>query len=481
MKSILQRTIVFALALCVCIGMVVFAEDQTDAFDIASSYQAEGKTITLTGKTQYDRLVVRFSGQGKERIYTIDAQDGSFSFTFQQGDLPEGEYVGIMQRLGANAQPASFTFVIGQAEKVLEHIEMKSLPSKLTYYVREDFSVDGGSINAFYSDGSQEEIELTPAMCSDVNMNTAGTKTVTVTYGGKTATFNITVRKRSTGGGSSGGGGGKPSGGGGQQVTISGCTQIMMLDLPEKTFYQPGELFSAEGGTINAKYAGGTEKEVALTAEMCTVPAMDQEGRQKVTVTYDGQKTDFEIIVSRFTDIETHWAQDDILFVAEKNLFQGLSETEFGPDYEMTRGMFVTVLGRLAGMEGGGPDSIFTDVKPDLYYAPYVAFAQQNGIVVGISETEFAPERPISREEMAKIVYNYCIYAGIAMPAMAEEPYADDSQIGSWAKEPVYTMTAMGLLTGRENRCFDPQGRATRAEVAAVLQRFVEQYQQTVD
>lgn len=476
MRKMTRFTLALVLAFCLCLGVAALAAD-TDAYDIASSYDAANKTITLTGKTDYDRLVARFSGHGKERIYTIDAENGSFTFTFQQGDLPEGEYVGTMQRLGANAHPASFTFVVGEAEKVLERIEMNTLPTKRTYYLRESFSVSGGSINAIYSDGSQEEIELTPAMCSEVNMNTTGTKTVTVTYGGQTTSFDITVRIRNSGG--------NPNGGRDPIITVPTCTQIAMAQLPTKTSYQVGEAFSAEGGSITAYYSNGTDKEVTLTEAMCSVPDMSTEGSKTVTVTYSGQTTSFDITVSSsgtgfenpFTDIDNHWAKDNILFVVERNLFMGMSETEFGPDGEMTRGMFVTVLGRLAGVDVSGLTCTFTDVNPDLYYAPYIAFAQQNGIVLGISETEFAPDRSISREEMSKIVYNYCVYAGISLPAMSEEKYADDSQINDWAKEPVYTMTAMGLLSGKEDNYFDPQGKTTRAEVATVLRRFVEQYQ----
>ena len=177
-----------------------------------------------------------------------------------------------------------------------------------------------------------------------------------------------------------------------------------------------------------------------------------------------------------FTDIHNHWAADNILFAASRGLLSGTSDTTFSPNTGMTRGMFVTALGRLAGIN---PDSYktgkFTDVKADAYYAPYVNWAAQNGIVEGVTATTFAPDTNINREQMAVIMANYTKKLGYDLPKTLQAvTFADNAQISSWAKNAVRTMQQAGILSGKNGNKFDPKGTATRAEVATILRRFVE-------
>ena len=179
--------------------------------------------------------------------------------------------------------------------------------------------------------------------------------------------------------------------------------------------------------------------------------------------------------VPAFTDIHNHWAADNILFAASRGLLSGTSDTTFSPGTGMTRGMFVTALGRLAGIN---PDSYqtgkFTDVKADAYYAPYVNWAAQNGIMEGVTATTFAPDTNINREQMAVIMANYAKKLGYDLPkTLRAVTFADNAQISSWAKDAVKAMQQAGILAGKVNNCFDPKGTATRAEVATVLRRFV--------
>ena len=177
-----------------------------------------------------------------------------------------------------------------------------------------------------------------------------------------------------------------------------------------------------------------------------------------------------------FTDIHNHWAADNILFAASRGLLSGTSDTTFSPNTGMTRGMFVTALGRLAGIN---PDSYktgkFTDVKADAYYAPYVNWAAQTGIVEGVTATTFAPDTNINREQMAVIMKNYAAKLGYDLPqTLKAVTFADNTQISSWAKDAVKSMQQAGILAGKNENKFDPKGTATRAEVATVLRRFVE-------
>ena len=177
-----------------------------------------------------------------------------------------------------------------------------------------------------------------------------------------------------------------------------------------------------------------------------------------------------------FTDITGHWAADNIIFVASRGLLAGTGNNQFSPNTGMTRGMFVTALGRLAGID---PESYktrtFTDVKADAYYAPYVNWAAEKGIVSGTSATTFSPDINITREQMAVIMANYAKKMGYDLPVAHEAvTFADNAQISSWAAKEVKAMQQAGIMAGKGSNRFDPKGTATRAEVATVLRRFVE-------
>ena len=184
----------------------------------------------------------------------------------------------------------------------------------------------------------------------------------------------------------------------------------------------------------------------------------------------------YDAKVSAFTDIENHWAKDNIFFVVSRGLLNGTSATTFSPNTGMTRGMFVTALGRLAGIDPADYQAgKFTDVKADAYYVPYVNWAASKGIVSGTTDTTFAPDSQITREQMAVILKNYAAKLGYTIPKTLEAvTFADNTKISSQVKEAVKSMQQAGILAGKTNNRFDPKGTATRAEVATVLCRFVE-------
>ena len=177
-----------------------------------------------------------------------------------------------------------------------------------------------------------------------------------------------------------------------------------------------------------------------------------------------------------FTDTANHWAKADIDFVAARGLLSGTGNNQFSPDTGMTRGMFVTALYRLAGNpQAAGEGSAFTDVPASAYYADAVKWAAQKGIVSGTTSTTFAPDRAVTRQEMAVIMQNYAKAMGYTVPKTREAvTFADNANIASWAKDAVKAMQMAGILNGKDGNRFDPQGTATRAEVAAVLHRYVE-------
>lgn len=175
-----------------------------------------------------------------------------------------------------------------------------------------------------------------------------------------------------------------------------------------------------------------------------------------------------------FTDIDRHWAKSSIEYVVGKKLFSGVSDRLFGPDETMTRGMLVTVLGRAYGLDTASysAKSVFTDVPSTAYYAPYVAWAYEKKIVSGVGEGLFAPDKPVTRGEMAAIITNYMKFIGKGAVSTADLTYADAAGIDSWGLEGVKFVTANGLMTGISGNSFDFDGLSTRAQVATVIERL---------
>jgi uncharacterized protein YjdB len=185
------------------------------------------------------------------------------------------------------------------------------------------------------------------------------------------------------------------------------------------------------------------------------------------------------------TDISGHWAESSIRWAMEEALYQGTSDTTFSPDATMSRGMFVTVLGRFAGIDPEDYqdwylDDLFTDVSAGSYYAPYVNWAVRYGIANGMGDGTFAPDEPVTREQLAVLlqrfasIYNYELVGS----GSVTDSFADAGQIQDYARDAVEAMRSTGLLQGAENQNgtydFLPQESATRAQCAVVLQRFQE-------
>lgn len=176
-----------------------------------------------------------------------------------------------------------------------------------------------------------------------------------------------------------------------------------------------------------------------------------------------------------FNDISNHWAKNDIEFIVAKGLLSGINYSQFSPDTAMTRGMFVTALGRLSNVDlNNFKQSCFTDVKNGTYYLPYVEWASKNGITKGIGNNLFAPNSIITREEMAVMLANYSKMMKDTLPLInAEIKFADGSSISPWAKEEVKLMQMAGIILGKDSSHFDPKGTAMRSEAATILCRYI--------
>ena len=178
----------------------------------------------------------------------------------------------------------------------------------------------------------------------------------------------------------------------------------------------------------------------------------------------------------RFTDVrKKDWFNEDVAYVVENGLFHGTSKTTFSPNAPMTRGMLVTVFYRLADKPETTAASSFTDVAKEQYYAAPIAWAAENGIVSGMSQTHFAPNEQVTREQLAAILYRFAQKQGYGTARAAGlTGFADYSRISGYALDVLRWANAEKLVSGRSETELSPQGQATRAEVAAILHRFAE-------
>ena len=178
-----------------------------------------------------------------------------------------------------------------------------------------------------------------------------------------------------------------------------------------------------------------------------------------------------------FSDLDTSkWYHEAIDYVLLKNYFNGVGDGKFAPDGTMTRAMFVTVLGRAAGVEEDrNAHSSFGDVADGKWYTTYVDWAAQNDIVDGYDSKTFGPDDFITREQMAVILYRYARYKGVDVKAADDAKYhtfRDADQVSNYAKVPMIWAVDKGIINGMGDGTLAPQKTATRAQVAQLLMNF---------
>ena len=179
-----------------------------------------------------------------------------------------------------------------------------------------------------------------------------------------------------------------------------------------------------------------------------------------------------------FTDVKPgDWFYDCVYWAWINGVMQGTSETLFSPNLTTSRGMIVTILYRLAGSPAAPAVAPFGDVSQKAWYAAPVSWAAWYGIVNGYDGKTFGPDDPITREQMAAIFYRYASVRGYDVSAAAPlTGFSDAGKIHAYAKTSLSWAVAMGLIQGMGDGTLAPQGRATRAQAAAILQRFDGQY-----
>ena len=188
-----------------------------------------------------------------------------------------------------------------------------------------------------------------------------------------------------------------------------------------------------------------------------------------------------DIVVNPFTDVfEKDWFYDDAMFVYKNGLMLGTSKTLFGPHGTVTRGMMATILWRMEGSLAPKGENSFTDVEAGRWYADAITWTTENGIFAGYSKDKFGPDDPITREQLTAIFYRYADYKGYKLTVTENlDKFEDADKITDYAKMVMQWAVGNGLIKGKSENLLDPQGTATRAEIAAMLHRFVEKAKPT--
>ncbi|MBQ3199332.1 MAG: S-layer homology domain-containing protein, partial [Firmicutes bacterium] len=174
---------------------------------------------------------------------------------------------------------------------------------------------------------------------------------------------------------------------------------------------------------------------------------------------------------SNFVDVKDHWAADAIQYVADKGLMTGVTENTFAPEQATSRAMITTILYRLAGSPAVEGNAAFADIANGTWYSDAIRWAEMNKIVGGYADGSFGPNDNITREQLAVMLWRY---AGNPIAAENTLAFNDANGVSDYAKEAMQWANAEGLITGKTGNVIDAKGKATRAEVATILMRYLE-------
>lgn len=352
-----------------------------------------------------------------------------------------------------------------------------------------DTAIEGMTADNFVVLNGDKNVELTEVKASSDNktytlygtFDTSVTYTVTVNLTGTTventhiiASSPLMIKP------SSGGGGGGNSGNVTYKITVVQSENgkispdtVTVNKNESKTFtITADEGYEIEDVIVNGESVGKvseyTFEKVNAKAE---ITAKFKKIDAEPNPTAEPEPTDWD---NPFVDVSNNdWFYNSVKYAYENGLMYGVSDTEFAPDGDVTRAMFVTVLYRTEG-EPYAENSSFVDVASDSYYANAVAWAEENKIVSGVSDTEFAPDMSITREQMAAIVYRYAEYKNCDITVNETANYVDSDSISDYARNAVDWLSEQEIMSGNTDGTFAPQANSTRAQTAAVFMRINE-------
>ena len=397
----------------------------------------------------------------------------------------------------------SFPITVHALNATITGISIASPPTKTVYTVGENLDTTGLVVIASYDDSTTSTLaSFTISPANGTALDTAGNVTVTVSYLTTTATFTATFEV-TVNSGSSGGlvppvtGPSKPDVG--AAVVLPGGAGLSTPAGSDPVVADDGTITLPGGGTVKTESGTKIDLPSGTTISGGKISVPKDSGGAKITLK-SGLSfkivEDSEIILDEdtplgyfvsakdpFEDVkEPDWFYDDVMFVYTHDLMVGTSMVPrlFSPNAPITRAMVVTVLYRMTGspdvseLKADDADVAFTDIVEGSWYYDAVIWAAANKIVVGHGNGKFGPNDVITRQDLAMIFLNYENFSGKVPPdVVADREFADWDTITDYAKNAVNVLTTQDIIRGKPGGIFDPKGRATRAEFATMLARFI--------
>lgn len=281
---------------------------------------------------------------------------------------------------------------------------------------------------------------------------------------------------------------------------VGDVATLEILSLPNKTTYKTGEILEPDGLVMNL------DGKLISDGFICEPTVLSESGTQFIAVKYGHCSTGFNVTVNKsnnnnstngptgttsigtttptpatpvnpttqgeitFTDVpDGAWYEDAVRYVVENGLMSGYGNGRFGPEDVLTRAQLAQILYNKEGKPATTNYNGFTDVSNSAWYAEAVAWAVNKGIVTGYGNSVFAPDDAITREQFAAMLYRY---AGKPETSGTLSGFTDAGQVSSYALSALKWAVEKGIINGKGSGILDPKGNATRAEAAAILQRF---------
>ncbi|MBQ7970855.1 MAG: bacterial Ig-like domain-containing protein, partial [Clostridia bacterium] len=504
-----------------------------------------GQTTTFTVKV-VEKKIVSISVTPPNKVVYIEGEDlelDGATITAIYNDDSVVENIPIVQPIGYNKNYVGFqtitviyyglidTFNVTVEKKVVNNIVI-TWPTYREYIEGQPLNLMGGKITAVYNDGEVIfNIPMTGNMVTGYNPNKVGEQTVTVTYGGKTATFTVNVRARKavrisvstrpkteylegkdTALNLAGGkltvyydnntsaiinltdskvtvSGFKATQIGDQTITVSypgvssatftitmnkkAVESIAIAAMPTKMMYRQGvEKFDPAGGLITVFYNNDTKETVHLSKATVSGFSNLFAGDVTVTAVYQGSAVEFKVLIlaeNPFKDVKANeYYETPVLWAVTKEITKGTAEDTFSPNDECTRGQIVTFLWRAAGEPA--PKSAknpFKDVKKGEYYYKAVLWAVENGITNGMDATHFAPDASCTRGQVVTFLWRA---AGEPAPETAKNPFKDIKK-SEYYYNAVLWAVENGITNGMTDTTFAPNSTCTRGHIVTFLYR----------
>ena len=458
------------------------------------------KNVSREYGAENPALEVEYTGFKNEE--TKDVLTGELVLIYDESinvETAVGSYSGKTTASGLSSDNYDITFVPGNVAVTKIGVKASAGTSRSSYLtVKLDKAVPGLTANNFVVRSGDENIALTEVTASSDNktytlkgsFSTSVTYTVGISLEGteSDATHEIISEALSIkpSSGSTGGGGG---GGGGSVATTytvtfetNGGNKIDSVKVSKNGILSKPTEPTKEGFDFDGWYTDKALKTVydfdTKVAKSFTLYAKWTEKVAEPDKPTEPTEPTAPEWKNPFTDVsENDWFFESVKYANENGLMGGTTNTSFAPNEPLTRGMLVTILYRADGEPAVNKSIPFSDVAANAYYANATIWAQQNGIVNGVTENAFAPDDNITREQIAAIMFRYAKYKGYDV-SVGEDTnilsYTDAESISEYAIASMQYAVGSGLMKGKSDSTINPLDNATRAEVAAILQRFIE-------